>query len=71
MVNQPIKNDLICFFDLKANLHLVLSKNNLRIIWGSKPKIFKNIEAQKKIRYSYKKNRVYSLPCRLALDIWE
>ena len=49
MVNQHIKNDLICFFDLKANLHLVLSKNNLRIIWGSKQKIFKNIEAQKKL----------------------
>ena len=32
MVNQHIKNDLICFFDLKVNLHHVLGKKNLRII---------------------------------------
>ena len=31
-VNSKLSNDLICFFDLKANLHLVLSKYNLRII---------------------------------------
>ena len=34
MMNQHIKKDLIFFFDLKANLHLVLGKNNLRIILG-------------------------------------
>ena len=30
-------------------------KNNLRIILGSKSEKFKNIEALKKVKYSYKK----------------
>ena len=34
-------------------------KNNLRIILGSTSKIFKNVEAQKKVGYSVKK--VYTL----------
>ena len=38
--------------------HPIKFKNNLRIIWGSKPKIFKNIEAQKKLGILIKK-RVY------------
>ena len=55
MMKQHIKKDLIFSFDLKANLHHVLGKNNLRIILVSKSKIFKNIEAWQKIRYSYEK----------------
>ena len=50
MMKQHIKKDLIFFFDFKVNLHLVLGKNNLRKIFGSKSKIFKNIEARQKIK---------------------
>ena len=55
MMKQDIKKDLILFFDLKANLHIVLGKNNLRIILGSKPKLFKNIEARQKLGILIKK----------------
>ena len=61
MMKQHIKKDLIFFFDLKANLHIVLGKNNLRIILGSKWKFFKNIEARQKIRYPYKKHSSFFL----------
>ena len=54
MMKQHIKKDLIFFFDFKAYLHLLFGKNNLRIILGSKPKVFNNIEARQEIRYSYK-----------------
>ena len=37
-------------------------KNNFRIILGSKSEKFKNIEARKKIRYSYKKERTFIFP---------
>ena len=47
--------DLMFFFDLKVNLDLVSIKNNLRIILGTKSKIFKNIKDRQKIKYSYKK----------------
>ena len=43
-------------------------KNNLRIILGSKQEKFKNMEAGKKFRHSYKKERnhvsVVSVPKR-------
>ena len=55
MMKQHIKKDLLFFLDLKVNLHFVLDKNKLRIILGSKSKIFENIEVRQKIRYSYKK----------------
>ena len=55
MMKQHIKKVLIFFFDLKVNLHLVLGKNNLRIILGSKSKTFKNIKARKKIGILIKK----------------
>ena len=55
MIKQHIKKGLIFFFDLKVSLHLVLAKYNLRIMLGSKSKIFKNIEARQKVGYSYKK----------------
>ena len=54
MMKQHIKKDLLFFLDLKVNLHFVLDKNKLRIILGSKSKIFENIEVRQKIRYSYK-----------------
>ena len=44
------------FFDFRAEIRLVSLTNNLRIILGSQLKIFKNIEAQKKVGYSYKKS---------------
>ncbi len=36
-------------------IHVFCRKNNLRIFRGSKWQKIKNIEAQKKIKYSYKK----------------
>ena len=53
-MKQHFKKDLMFFLSLKANSHLVLGKNNLRIILGLKSKNFKNIEARQKITYSYK-----------------
>ena len=47
---------LFCFYDevtyLQAVLHLMSLKTNLKIVLGLK---VKNIEAQQKLRYSYKK----------------
>ena len=45
------------FFDLQANVRLMPLKNNLRL----KVKKFKNIEAQQKLEYSYKKKCVVIL----------
>ena len=53
----------MCVFgidDINNNLlpypHFLLAKNDLRIFRGSKPQKIMNIEAQQKIKYSYKKN---------------
>ena len=40
-------------FHLQADLHPVSFKNNLRIIFGTESRNFKNIEAQLKVKYSY------------------
>ena len=44
------------FFDLQMDLHFVSLKNNLTIILSSRSENFKNIKAQLKVRYSYKKS---------------
>ena len=53
--NSILTKIWVFFFDLRADLHPVSLKNNLRIILGSKSENFKNIEGQGKIRYAYKK----------------
>ena len=46
-----------------------MGKNNLRIILGTKSKIFKNIEARQNIRCSKKKN-VYCISLKLFFN-WD
>ena len=47
------------FFDLQADLSFVSLKNNLRIILGSKSKIFKNVELSKKLDINTKSVYLY------------
>ena len=52
--------------------YFISYKNILRIYWGSKWKILKNIEAQQKLRYSYKKKCVpYKCPQNVFKNIPE
>ncbi len=52
-----------------CNISICCHENNLRILRGSKQQKIKNIEAQKKIRYSYKKKRVYVINYEIKDDI--
>ena len=54
-MKQGMDKDLNIFLSLPGQAASLTLQNNLRIILGSKPKNFKNIEARQKVRYYCKK----------------
>ena len=49
MINDDINKDLNIFLSLPDRATPLTLQNNIRVILGSKPEKFKNIEARKKL----------------------
>jgi len=56
MIKWYISKDLHIFLRLLDNVLPLVLKNNLRIIYGLKAETFKNIMAQRKVKYSCQKS---------------
>ena len=58
MINDEINKDLNILLSFPNEAAPLLLKDSLRIVLGPKPKQFQNMEARRKVGYSYRKKCV-------------